>query len=66
MPNHLHQPTTSPTLRWVFQSLEGMPRVRVTGQGHMHDRIERLTAMQINMLRVFGNAVCPLYQISPV
>jgi hypothetical protein len=65
VPNQIHQPTTSPTLRWVFQLLDGIHRVRVTVQGHVHDRIESLTNLQINILRVFGNAVCHLYQISP-
>jgi transposase len=33
VPNQINQPTTSPTLRWVFQLLEGIHRVRVTVQG---------------------------------
>jgi hypothetical protein len=66
VPNQIHQPTTSPTLRWVFQLVEGIHRVRVTVQGHGHERIESLTDVQINMLRVFGNEVCHLYHISPI
>ncbi len=33
VPNQINQPTPSPTLRWVFQLLEGIHRVRVTVQG---------------------------------
>jgi transposase len=66
VPNQIHQPTTSPTLRWVFQLLDGIHRVRVTVQGRVHDRIESLTNVQINILRLFGHEVCHLYQISPV
>ena len=66
VPNQIHQPTASPTLRWIFQLLEGIHRVRVTIQGHVHERIESLTNVQINILRLFGNVVCRLYQISPV
>lgn len=66
VPNQIHQPTASPTLRWIFQLLEGIHRVRVTIQGHVHERIESLTNVQINILRLFGNVVCHLYQISPV
>ena len=65
MPNQIHQPTAAPTLRWIFQLLEGIHRVRVTIQGHVHERIESLTNMQINILRVFGHMVCHLYQIAP-
>jgi transposase len=65
VPNQIHQPTASPTLRWVFQLLEGIHRVRVTVQGQVHDLIEGLNEVQINLLRLFGEQVCCLYQISP-
>jgi transposase len=65
VPNQINQPTAGPTLRWVFQLLEGMHRVRVTVQGQLHDLIERLHEVQIKILRLFGEEVCRLYQISP-
>jgi transposase len=65
VPNHINQPITSPTLRWVFQLLEGIHRVRVTLQGRVHDLIEGLNDVQINILRLFGEHVCCLYQIAP-
>jgi transposase len=65
VPNQINQPTTSPTLRWVFQLLEGIDRVRVTVQGQGHDLIAGLNDVQLNVLRLFGEAVCRLYQISP-
>jgi transposase len=64
VPNQIQQPTTSPTLRWVFQLLEGIHRVQVTLQGQVHDLIEGLNDVQIKILRLFGNKVCRLYQIS--
>jgi transposase len=64
VPNQIHQPTTSPTLRWVFQLLEGIHRVRVMVQGQVHDLIEGLNDVQIKILRLFGHKVCRLYQIS--
>jgi hypothetical protein len=42
-----------------------MHRVRVTGQGQVHDLIEGLNDVQINILRLLGEQVCCLYQISP-
>jgi transposase len=65
VPNQINQPTTSPTLRWIFQLLEGIHRVRVTVQGHVHDFIEGLNDVQIKILRLFGKEACGLYQISP-
>jgi len=63
-PNQINQPTARPTLRWVFQLLEGIHRVRVTVQGQGHDLIEGLNEVQIKILRLFGEEVCRLYQIS--
>jgi hypothetical protein len=45
--------------------LEGIHRVRMTVQAQVHDLIEGLNDVQINVLRLFGEAVCRLYQISP-
>jgi transposase len=64
VPNQINQPTLSPTLRWIFQLLEGIHRVQVTVQGQVHDLIEGLNDVQIKILRWFGNEVCHLYQIS--
>ena len=64
VPNQINQPTPSPTLRWVFQLLEGIHRVRMTVQGQVHDLIEGLNEVQIKILRLFGKGVCRLYQIS--
>jgi transposase len=64
VPNQINQPTTSPTLRWVFQLLEGIHRIRMTVQGQAHDLIEGLNNVQVKILRLFGNEVCRLYQIS--
>jgi transposase len=64
VPNQINQPTSSPTLRWVFQLLEGIHRVRMAVQGQVHDLVEGLNDIQIKILRLFGNEVCRLYQIS--
>jgi transposase len=64
LPNQINQPTQRPTLRWVFQLLEGINRVRVIVQGQSHDLIEGLNEVQIKILRFFGQEVCQIYQIS--
>ena len=43
IPNQINQPTNRPTLRWVFQVLEGIERVRVQVDGQVtrpHHRFE--------------------------
>ena len=65
LPTQINQLTARPTLRWVFQLLEGIHRVRVTVQGKVHDLIEGLNEVQVHILRLFGEDVCRLYQISP-
>jgi transposase len=64
LPNQINQLTQRPTLRWVFQLLEGINRVRVSVQGQIHDLIEGLNEVQIKILRLFGQEVCQIYQIS--
>jgi transposase len=60
VPNQIKQPTPSPTLRWVFQLLEGIHRIRITVQGQTHDLIEGLQDVQVKILRLFGSEVCRL------
>ena len=64
LPNQINQPTQRPTLHWVFQLLEGIHRVRVMVQDEVHDLIEGLNEVQIKILRLFGQEVCQIYQIS--
>jgi len=65
VPNQINQPTQRPTWRWVFQLLEGIHRIRVTLQGKVQDRIEGMDAGQTKILRLCGEEVWRLYQISP-
>jgi len=65
VPNQLDQLTQRPTLRWVFQLLEEIHRVRVTVHGEFHDLIEGLNAVTRQVLHLFGERVCRLYQIAP-
>jgi transposase len=64
LPNQINQPTSRPTLRWVFQLLEGIHRVQVTVQDQVHTLIEGLNEVRIKILRLFGERVCQVYQIA--
>lgn len=64
LPNQIGQPTSKPTLRWIFQLLDGIHRVRLYVEGHLRIIIEGLTDLRRKILRLFGQTVCQLYQIS--
>ena len=63
IPNQINQPTSRPTLRWVFQVLEGIERVRVMVEGKVQELITGLNAVKIKILRFFGERVCQIYQL---
>jgi transposase len=63
IPNHINQPTNRPTLRWVFQMLEGIARVRMLVDGTVREVITGLNAGRMAILRFFGEQVCLVYQV---
>lgn len=64
LPNQINQPTVTPTLRWIFQVLEGIHRVVITSVGGVKKiMIEGLTELRIKILKLFGSRVCQLYQV---
>ena len=65
LPNHIGQPGSRPTLRWVCQRLEGSNRVTGSGQGHVPIVIAGLTTRRSKILQLFGHQVCQIDQISP-
>jgi len=64
LPNQIGQPTSTPTLRWLFQLLEGIHRVIFYLQDQAQGVIEGLTELKRKILRLFGQQVCRIYQIS--
>jgi transposase len=64
LPNQIGQPGARPTLRWIFQLLEGINRVTLSVQGHVTIVMEGLTALRRKILQLFGQKVCQIYQIS--
>ena len=63
IPNQINQPTSRPTLRWVFQVLEGIERVRVRVEGKVRELITGLNEVKVKILRLFGERVCQIYQL---
>ena len=63
IPHQINHPTNRPTLRWVFQVLEGIERVRVQVAGQVQELITGLNAVKIKILRLFGEQICHMYQL---
>jgi transposase len=64
IPNQIKQPTQRPTLRWVFQLLEGIDIIRVIIEGKMHKIISGLNELSKKILLLFGESVCAIYELT--
>ena len=59
--NQNNRPTSTPTLRWIFQVLDGIHFVTIEGHG---DKITGLTSEKKKILSLFGVEVCRIYNIA--
>jgi len=64
VPNQINQPTSRPTLRWVFQMLEGIHRVLISVGEQVTCIMDGITDLRKKILQLFGQRVCQIYQIS--
>ena len=64
LPNQIEIPTKTPTLRWIFQMLEGIHQVVMVENGVVRTLIHGLNDLREKILRLFGPRVCGKYQIS--
>jgi transposase len=60
LPNQIGRPTATPTLRWIFQLLEGINVVTVVLQRQVQVVIEGLTDLRKKILLLFGQKVCQI------
>ncbi|RMH73367.1 MAG: transposase, partial [Gemmatimonadetes bacterium] len=65
IPNQIKQPTQTPTLRWVFQLMEGINRVILNIDGNIQVVIEGVTEIREKIIRLFGPEVLKIYQLEP-
>lgn len=63
IPDQIRQPTQKPTMRWVFQLMEGIHRVIFLQNGKQYTMIEGLKDIHINILRLLGVNACQMYQV---
>jgi transposase len=68
LPNQLNKPVQNPTLRWIFQLMEGISFVRLGGeltQGMLSVVVTNLTEVRKKIIRLFGDTACLMYGLIP-
>jgi len=64
IPNQINQPIGSPTLRWVFQLLEGINKVTsANNDGNYEIQYVGISDLKRRLLIFFGEGVCNKYKI---
>ena len=61
IPNQIRKETSKPTLRWVFQLLEGIELVKVSIKGKIHTIFSGITELKRRIIGYFGNTVRKIY-----
>lgn len=64
VPNQINQPTNTPTLRWLFQQLDGINRVIVRLGEAIHYMWQGISDLRRKIISLFGKKVMSIYQIS--
>lgn len=59
VPNQLGKPTNSPTVKWLFQCMEGISIIRSSVQA----MITNLSDLRCKIIKLFGATACQIYGI---
>ncbi len=68
LPNQLKKPVQNPTMRWIFQLMEGISIVRMTvdkTQGIVKELITNFSELRQKIVRFFGATACRIYGLIP-
>lgn len=63
LPNQIRQETAKPTLRWIFQLLEGIDLVKICIEKTSQVVISGITPLRRRILGYFGNSVRKIYEL---
>ena len=68
LPNQLGKPFQKPTLRWIFQLMEGIAVVRFfdDARTRLHTIVTNLDDLRRKIIRLFGKNACGIYKIAAV
>lgn len=65
VPNQIRKETSKPTLRWIFQLLDGIELVKMHVEKTTHTVVSGLTALKQRILSYFGDTVMKIYGLVP-
>jgi len=66
LPNQIGKPTDTPTLRWIFQIMEGIATIRLFDHARnlIHQAVSNLNDLRKKIIQLFGKTACLIYQIA--
>lgn len=66
LPNQINLPVNNPTMRWIFQMMEGIDVVYVRINDEVQRQIMGLTQITEKIIRLFGPPIRSIYQIENI
>lgn len=67
LPNQINKPIQNPTMRWIFQIMEGIGIIRFYEKNlrdPAREIITNLSELRCKIIRLFGGCACQIYGIS--
>jgi transposase len=68
LPNQLEKEVQNPTVRWIFQIMEGIGLVRFYEEGvcaPIRELVTNLTSLRKKIIQLFGETACGMYGLIP-
>jgi transposase len=67
LPNQLNKPVQNPTLRWIFQIMEGLGIVRIqeNPEGPPRELLTNMTDLRRKIIQLFGPTACGMHGLNP-
>jgi transposase len=66
IPNQANQKTSKPTLRWIFQLMEGIEIVKIRTEFYIQEIITGLNELRKKILGYFNEPIRKIYELVPV
>jgi len=64
LPNQINQPTKTPTMRWIFQLLDGIHYVAINLNGAIQKIIHGWTDLKQKIILLMGNPIMQIYNLT--